>query len=322
MNYPDYFPEELKPPVETARVIAEQALRKAMLAAEKQWKSKVTLALDFIVVVFPVFAHQACEGVRQGRWTGERVRKDVDSFLRLIAIEAYDLGKVGSENRQNFNWRQNEFLEHVKIEIEKSDAWDGFLEELRAVSADQAQSLKDPHKAVNAEPDADEVKAELASGLEQITSQPAAVPGESAASPRPSTGAGRALQSALGTTTDATVESLAWRDIEIRFLSDLKFQAVVKGKVQEPQNYADVGFGDGRDGTPKAAWETLRNLAESSGVIHSTQTAEKWPKLEKRMQEIRKLLRAHFNLDSDPVPYIDDGYKAQFKITLSASYEH
>src|SRR4029077_7647870 len=37
-----------------------------------------------------------------------------------------------------------------------------------------------------------------------------------------------------------------WDAVEVQFLSDLKFQAVVGGIVQEPQNYADVGFGDRR----------------------------------------------------------------------------
>ena len=78
-------------------------------------------------------------------------------------------------------------------------------------------------------------------------------------------------------------------DIEIRFLSDLKFQAVVNGTVQEPQNYADVGFGDGRRGndTPKVAWETLRTLAEGRGVMSAAATATDWRKVEKHIQEIR-----------------------------------
>jgi hypothetical protein len=112
-----------------------------------------------------------------------------------------------------------------------------------------------------------------------------------------------------------------WEDVEIRFLSDFKFQALVNGTVQAPQNYADVGFVDGRHGRPKAAWETLRALAESGGVIASTRTAAEWPKLEKRIQEIRKLLRACFTLDGDPIPYVKGGYRTRFKIRVSASYE-
>ena len=112
-----------------------------------------------------------------------------------------------------------------------------------------------------------------------------------------------------------------WEDVEIRFLSDFTFQALVNGTIQAPQNYADVGFGDGRHGKPRAAWETLRALAESGGVIASTRTAAEWPKLEKRIQEIRRVLRGCFTLDGDPVPYVKGGYRTRFKIRLSASYE-
>ncbi len=104
-------------------------------------------------------------------------------------------------------------------------------------------------------------------------------------------------------------------------MSDFTFQALVNGTVQAPQNYADVGFGDRRHGRPKAAWETLRALAESGGVMASTRTAAEWPKLEKRMQELRKLLRACFRLTGDPVPYVKGGYRTRFTISVSASYE-
>jgi len=114
-----------------------------------------------------------------------------------------------------------------------------------------------------------------------------------------------------------------WEDIEIRFLSDLKFQAVVNGTVQEPQNYADVGFGDGRRGNdaPKVAWETLRKLAEARGVMSAAATATDWRKVEKHIQEIRGRLRAYFALAGDPVPYIDGAYRTRFTIGVSASYE-
>jgi hypothetical protein len=114
-----------------------------------------------------------------------------------------------------------------------------------------------------------------------------------------------------------------WDDIEIRFLSDLKFQAVVNGTVQEPQNYADVGFGDGRRGndTPKGAWETFRKLAEGRGVLSAAATATDWRRVEKHIQEIRRRLRAYFSLTGDPVPYIDGAYRTRFTIGVSASYD-
>jgi hypothetical protein len=97
----------------------------------------------------------------------------------------------------------------------------------------------------------------------------------------------------------------------------------VNGTVQEPQNYADVGFGDGRRGndTPKAAWETFRTLAEGRGVMSAAATATDWRRVEKHIQEIRRRLRAHFGLTGDPVPYIDGAYRTRFTIGVSASYD-
>jgi hypothetical protein len=113
-----------------------------------------------------------------------------------------------------------------------------------------------------------------------------------------------------------------WDAVEIQFLSDLKFQAVVGGIVQEPQNYADVGFGDRRGhNMPKAAWDTLRRLAESRGVLSSGDTAGDWRHIEKHMQEIRKRLRAHFQLEGDPVPYREGAYRARFTIGVRAPYD-
>lgn len=114
-------------------------------------------------------------------------------------------------------------------------------------------------------------------------------------------------------------EARMWEAIEIRFLSELTFQAMVDGQVHPPQTYVEAGFGDGRHrhGRPKAAWETLRELAESDGVLR---TAPKWPRLEKRIQEIRALLRAHFRLPGDPVPYRDGAYRARFRIGVNHSY--
>jgi hypothetical protein len=112
-----------------------------------------------------------------------------------------------------------------------------------------------------------------------------------------------------------------WEDVEIWFLSDFTLQARVNGTVQAPQNYAEVGFGDRRHGRPTAAWETLRALAESGGVMASTRTAADWPKLEKRIQEIRKRLRAWFALKGDPVPYVKGSYRTRFTIRASASYD-
>jgi hypothetical protein len=112
----------------------------------------------------------------------------------------------------------------------------------------------------------------------------------------------------------------SWDEVEICFVSDFTFQAVVNGTVRAPQNYAEVGLGDGRHGRPKAAWETLRALAESGGVVASTGTAADWPRLEKRIQELRRVLQAVFKVPDDPIPYRDGAYRTRFTIRVGSSY--
>jgi hypothetical protein len=129
------------------------------------------------------------------------------------------------------------------------------------------------------------------------------------------------VRETVAPSAQSLLSAQGWEDVEIWFVSDFKFQARVNGTVQAPQNYADVGFGDGRHGRPTAAWDTLRALAESGGVLASTRTAADWPKLEKRIQEIRKRLRACFSLDGDPVPYVKGGYRTRFTIRVRASYD-
>src|SRR5262249_47820226 len=122
----------------------------------------------------------------------------------------------------------------------------------------------------------------------------------------------------------ASLAVLRWEDIEIVFLSDHRVQISRWGVKAEPVNYADFGFADGRNENPNLAWQTLRILAEQGGVLSNEKEANaRWPEVEKRIQEIRKVLRNYFQISSDPIPYVKDrGYVAQFKIRCSKSYHH
>jgi hypothetical protein len=113
----------------------------------------------------------------------------------------------------------------------------------------------------------------------------------------------------------------AWEDIEITFLSDERVQ-IRSGKSLETRNYAEFGFQDGRSQNPNRAWETLRRLAELRGTIRDgTEGCLPWTKVEKRVQEIRKVFREHFGISSDPVPFVEGtGYRARFKISCGISY--
>ena len=112
-----------------------------------------------------------------------------------------------------------------------------------------------------------------------------------------------------------------WETIEILFLSDERVQ-IRNGTNTETRNYAGFGFADGRNGKPNQAWVTLRVLAEEGGILRDAmKTGRAWPKVEKRMQEIRMVLREHFGISADPVPFIEGiGYRACFKIGCSPSF--
>lgn len=119
-----------------------------------------------------------------------------------------------------------------------------------------------------------------------------------------------------------------WEDIEILFLSDDRVQIVRGGKRCETLNYAEFGFEDGRTGNPNQAWILLRQLAEKRGCIASqTEAQMEWSKVEKRIQEIRSVLRKYFGITSDPIPFIEKthpqnagGYNACFRISCGPSY--
>jgi hypothetical protein len=143
-------------------------------------------------------------------------------------------------------------------------------------------------------------------------------------SPAPE-GAEREAQGVSGAdmpTLPSGAEAATWDTIEISFLSDERVQ-IRNGANSETRNYGEFGFKDGRSGKPNRAWSILRVLAEKRGVIRdAVKTDRTWPKVEKRIQEIRKVLREHFHISADPIPFIEGtGYQARFKISCGPSYD-
>ena len=113
-----------------------------------------------------------------------------------------------------------------------------------------------------------------------------------------------------------------WQSIEILFLSDHRIQIRVNGKSMESLNFAEFGFADGRTQNANKAWELLRVMAQERGIIRDGKAVgEDWSKVEKRIQEIRKVLRDHFGLQDDPIPFVEGtGYQSRFKISCAPSF--
>src|ERR1035437_2588353 len=112
-----------------------------------------------------------------------------------------------------------------------------------------------------------------------------------------------------------------WEDVQIIFLSDERVQ-IRNVSQTETRNYAELGFADGRSKKPNQAWVTLRTMAQEDGLIRDgSKIGRAWPKVEKRMQEIRKALRDHFDISADPLPFVSGaGYQACFRIGCGPSF--
>jgi len=145
---------------------------------------------------------------------------------------------------------------------------------------------------------------------------------------QPSSATAKQEKSTTNSSSTVAPRTLKWEGIEIRFLSDDRVQIHISKKVGEAPrpgktlNYAEFGFENNKTGNPNAAWIALRRIAELNGTVRSHVEARyEWPKFEKRVQEIRRVLRKHFDISSDPIPYVEgNGYRTRFKISCAPSF--
>jgi hypothetical protein len=116
--------------------------------------------------------------------------------------------------------------------------------------------------------------------------------------------------------------SLNWSTIEIVFLSDHRVQITVTNGGTETLNYAEFGFSNRRNGKPTKAWEILRMLAERDGRLRELPGGRgNWSHVEKRIQEIRKVLRRRYSTTNDPLPFVDGEYRASFGVRCGPSFD-
>ena len=129
-----------------------------------------------------------------------------------------------------------------------------------------------------------------------------------------------------GSRQAASENGASWQNIEISFLSDERVQ-IRNGANIETRNYGEFGFADRRakQGARKhkQAWATLRAMAVQNGIVQDgAKMGADWSKVEKRIQEIRRVLRRRFGIAADPVPFIaGTGYRARFKISCGPSFD-
>jgi len=138
---------------------------------------------------------------------------------------------------------------------------------------------------------------------------------------------------------EAVKRQADWSGLTILFMTDHDVQ--VRFADTDPRNfkYTDMGFADGRDGSPAAAWPMLRTLAdkdEGEPTYARIEVPEMKDRktIELRMKEIRQNLRdfvekhyPNYSIppDSNPTPGHTDKrtrkghYRAAFKVGLASN---
>jgi hypothetical protein len=120
-------------------------------------------------------------------------------------------------------------------------------------------------------------------------------------------------------------EAIVWDQVEVRFLSEHRVQLTIAGKTST-RNYSECGFEDGRSKKPNLAWSILRELAKESGELRVAPNVHR-PRVEKRMQEIRRRLvqlveNSGFRVTGeDPVLFESGSYRCRFRISAGPSFD-
>ena len=143
MDFPHEFSAQARARIEAERLKASRELADAQAQKPPDaWKSGAREwdrqeFHDYILLVFLAFAREACELGKVVIWTVDRVRSEVDEFLRRFTIEAYyekGRDRFGEKfPEMTSNWRGSLLL-GVEQMFHRSDEWRQFEAELLAVA--------------------------------------------------------------------------------------------------------------------------------------------------------------------------------------------
>jgi hypothetical protein len=127
------------------------------------------------------------------------------------------------------------------------------------------------------------------------------------------------LAHSISRTEDKKVRT--WNEIEIAFLSEERVEIRNGSNGQTTYNYGELRFEDRRNGKPSGSWVILRELAQRGGDMPRPPAGKARAAAQKRIEEIREKLRAHFKIDGDPIPFNGSTYKTSFKVSCRQSFE-
>jgi hypothetical protein len=316
MKYPSEFPLGARARIEAETLRAYDALESDVRGVES-WRRDAPF-IHCVMRVFLAFVREACAFAKKSNhpaWSDRELDQRCREFLLSIVVDAWEEKAKDLGIRKMFSsphhWGYS-LDDDARRKIEKSSAWKQYqqllLDAYEAESACAADcSQPQFEQADSTAPGTDDAIEALSSRggtpTESRESAPMGVPG-----PIP--------------------QADKWEDIEILFLSDERVQITV-GTHTETRNYDEMGFASKKSGAPVVAWATLRKMAELRGVTRMADDSRKWAAVEKRIQEIRKVLRHRFGLTDDPLPFIkktrrdseDFGYRAKFKVGCRPAYE-
>jgi hypothetical protein len=143
LTYPEDFPQRSRAKVELALEQAEVDFGErnmpnpafVHLSPAEVAKRHIDLerrTKQLVADVLFVFAEEACDLGRQGRWSAERIRTTTEDFLHQMAVRAY------FDRRAGAGCGREVFESELKAEIETSGRWKEYRQQRLAIAKGQA----------------------------------------------------------------------------------------------------------------------------------------------------------------------------------------
>jgi hypothetical protein len=289
------LPSTFQTAFETARSKAElQYANRAALFPHHPQFAEIGLHLPILIhTVFFEFCIQARHASGAGRLTASQVRRAVDAAWPVICdfYVVREHGGGSAEQKSNYRallWRT----------VADDPRWKEHLLEVLALGDRDSNAPKAVAHRSNSQ---QEPELTLSDSPEASLTGNAAIP-----------------------EFDGKLETppAAWNQIEISFLNERSVQ-ISAGLAVSVRDFSELGMADKRSGKPTRAWVMLHALAAADGVLDRPPAdSPNWKTVEKRMQELRHLLRKQFGIFTDPLPFVKgSGYRSEFRINLARSYQ-
>jgi hypothetical protein len=150
-EYPHGFPQECQARVEVAKLRASRDCGLTGQIQELPFPELERRALRWVCIVLGVFAQEACELGKAGKWSVVQIRKAVEEYrLQLVRSAHFDL------SHERFGWVDHVFGTSIRTEvrygIENSEEWrhyQGQLLEVAEAKLVESQSPVIPARSGN-----------------------------------------------------------------------------------------------------------------------------------------------------------------------------